>query len=220
LQTTAVYSTTTPESNDRAHAPRPGRSWTARQRLAWTWNRNPWFSGGAHARRRYRMEAAVARLLVEREALVVMLRKRARNSAQPEALHAAAERLAMITPEGLGLIHLDHARPGGGKRALPYYIPDVAMPVVAAALRLWRWSKRLIDREARQAYAAQLRRVAAHLGAVVRDALCREQSRPIPDDRERERETLSLSRTSDRPESDWLKEIIARRCAGGGEEVR
>ncbi len=227
MPTTAAYLSA--PLDDKHRTRRGRRAFTERERLDHTWRRNPRHRRHdcdaegcrfVHARRRWRMEGETARYDQEREMLAAELRRRARYSARPDELHHCAEQLAHLTPTGAGCLRLAHPGPGGGKRKLPYYITDDAMPAVAQLLDIYRWAKRLLSAAWRAAYVARARRVKAMLAALVRDDTANERAAPYPTTGERDSESLSLSGTSGTPTApDWLQGVIARRVAGG-EEVR
>ena len=197
---------------------RARRPWSDRARLAVTWWHNKNYRRGCHSKRRSRIESHLARTWPRRELLVAQLRRRAAED-QAE-LTAVADHLAIVTLASLGVRILTHPARGGGKRQSPYYIPDVALPMVTAFLAHVDTARRFLDRLAQQAYRAAMWARTTLLRALDRDRRTAYRSAaPHPSSGSQESKTLLPTGSSDGPDRNYFAEKYARHAAGGSGEV-
>jgi len=173
---------------------------------------------GAHSKRRLRMESQLARAWRDRDLLVAALRRRAEEDLL--GLTAVADQLAIVTLDSLGVRILTHPARGGGKRRLPYYIPDVALALVAAFLGIADTARRFLERLAQHAYRAAMWARATFLRALYRDRRTAYRSAaPHPSSGSQESRTLLPTGSSDGPDRNYFAEKYARHAAGGSGEV-
>lgn len=219
---------------------RARRPWSDRARLERTWFKrcrahgrpaatscgcdptrfigNANYRSGAHCKRRLRIESQLARTWPTREHLVAALRRRAAED-RPE-LTAIADQLAIVTLESLGVRTLTHPARGGGKRQLPYYIPDVALELVTAFLGLAHTARRWLDRLAQHAYRATMWARVTLMRALDRDLRTAYRSAaPHPSSDSQESRTLLPVGDSDAPARNFFEEKYGRHAAGGSGEV-
>jgi len=199
------YSPDAPIVNLPLRALRTRRPATLRERLGFTWARNPNYKGGRYSKLRAKRERQMTRAWAERDAVVVSLRRRIAAGDTDPRLTALVNQLAAATFESLGVETYTPRGPGGGKAAARPYISAAAEAAALAFIGAVRAAWRIFAREARHAYALGLRVLPSMLRAMQRERVTDPRSEPphLPVG------SVSLSRdrscTSDASGQEWLR---------------
>lgn len=178
---------------------------------------NPNYREGTHSRRRSDREHRFAGFLVMREALIVRCRREAMHGADAAPYAEWADQLARATPERLGLVANPRSRRDGDRHWTPWYIPDVALGLVEAALALCRDVMRALTGQHRATWRRELREYAKAAVRFLREGAMPQPMPPHTHREARGSEATPIAAASKESSMPWIQRAGARVLAAWAE---